>query len=270
MRCRWRYSVGVVFSGFVFSPLAFCSCSAGMLDFMADSSNGSEAVDRLRREKEELAASQCASGGGEARAGAGNRQVEGGVGEGAGADRRVGADGGSPGRAVSAARGAEGGRDQATGTPGGTSGSAARASAARRSSRGSAAGGLSALRRGGARSRAAHAIHRGAAARAAGRDAADDVERRLFAVRRSAQHASAASLAGQGAAGVHLGPRAIAWATLLNKQFGIPLRKTCSILRAGLRPEAERGRLGCRCCTAWPTSSGRGMRPCGNRSARAP
>jgi transposase len=34
----------------------------------------------------------------------------------------------------------------------------------------------------------------------------------------------------QGAAGVQLGPRAVAWATLFNKHFGIPMRKTCSIL----------------------------------------
>lgn len=47
----------------------------------------------------------------------------------------------------------------------------------------------------------------------------------------------------QGAAGVHLGPRAIAWATLLNKQFGIPLRKTCSILRSGFGLQLSGGGL---------------------------
>ena len=48
----------------------------------------------------------------------------------------------------------------------------------------------------------------------------------------------------QGAAGVHLGPRAVAWATLLNKQFGIPMRKTLLDSSAGLWPEAERRRPG--------------------------
>jgi transposase len=47
----------------------------------------------------------------------------------------------------------------------------------------------------------------------------------------------------QGAAGVHLGPRAIAWATLLNKQFGIPLRKTCSILARGFGLKLSAGGL---------------------------
>jgi hypothetical protein len=47
----------------------------------------------------------------------------------------------------------------------------------------------------------------------------------------------------QGAAGVHLGPRAIAWATLLNKQFGIPMRKTCSILRQGFGLQLSGGGL---------------------------
>src|SRR5947209_2618354 len=47
----------------------------------------------------------------------------------------------------------------------------------------------------------------------------------------------------QGAAGVHLGPRAVAWATLLNKQFGIPLRKTCSILARGFGLKLSAGGL---------------------------
>jgi transposase len=47
----------------------------------------------------------------------------------------------------------------------------------------------------------------------------------------------------QGAAGVHLGPRAIAWAALLNKQFGIPLRKTCSILARGFGLKLSAGGL---------------------------
>jgi transposase len=47
----------------------------------------------------------------------------------------------------------------------------------------------------------------------------------------------------QGAAGVQLGPRAIAWSTLLNKQFGIPLRKTCSILRRGFGLKLSAGGL---------------------------
>src|SRR5947208_1588023 len=47
----------------------------------------------------------------------------------------------------------------------------------------------------------------------------------------------------QGAAGVHLGPRAIAWATLLNKQFGIPMRKTCSILAHGFGLKLSAGGL---------------------------
>lgn len=47
----------------------------------------------------------------------------------------------------------------------------------------------------------------------------------------------------QGAAGVHLGPRAIAWATLLNKQFGIPMRKTCSILHRGFGLKLSAGGL---------------------------
>ena len=47
----------------------------------------------------------------------------------------------------------------------------------------------------------------------------------------------------QGAAGVHLGPRAVAWATLLNKQFGIPLRKTCSILQRGFGLKLSAGGL---------------------------
>jgi transposase len=48
---------------------------------------------------------------------------------------------------------------------------------------------------------------------------------------------------GQGAAGVQLGPRAVAWATLLNKQFGIPLRKTCSILQRGFGLKLSAGGL---------------------------
>jgi transposase len=48
---------------------------------------------------------------------------------------------------------------------------------------------------------------------------------------------------GQGAAGVQLGPRAVAWATLLSKQFGIPLRKTCSILRSGFGLKLSGGGL---------------------------
>lgn len=47
----------------------------------------------------------------------------------------------------------------------------------------------------------------------------------------------------QGAAEVQLGSRAIAWATLLNKQFGIPLRKTCSILRSGFGLKLSGGGL---------------------------
>src|SRR5437016_10921160 len=47
----------------------------------------------------------------------------------------------------------------------------------------------------------------------------------------------------QGAAGVHLGPRAVAWATLLNKQFGIPMRKTCSILARGFGLKLSAGGL---------------------------
>lgn len=47
----------------------------------------------------------------------------------------------------------------------------------------------------------------------------------------------------QGAASVHLGPRAIAWATLLNKQFGIPMRKTCSILARGFGLKLSAGGL---------------------------
>jgi transposase len=47
----------------------------------------------------------------------------------------------------------------------------------------------------------------------------------------------------QGAAGVQLGPRAVAWATLLNKQFGIPLRKTCSILQRGFGLKLSAGGL---------------------------
>lgn len=47
----------------------------------------------------------------------------------------------------------------------------------------------------------------------------------------------------QGAAGVHLGPRAIAWAAVLNKQFGIPLRKACSILRSGFGLQLSGGGL---------------------------
>ena len=47
----------------------------------------------------------------------------------------------------------------------------------------------------------------------------------------------------QGAAGVHLGPRAVAWATLLNKQFGVPMRKTCSILRGGFGLQLSGGGL---------------------------
>jgi len=47
----------------------------------------------------------------------------------------------------------------------------------------------------------------------------------------------------QGAAGVQLGPRAVAWATLLNKQFGIPMRKTCSILRQGFGLKLTAGGL---------------------------
>lgn len=37
----------------------------------------------------------------------------------------------------------------------------------------------------------------------------------------------------QGAAGVHLGPRAIAWATLLKMHFGLPMRKVCDLLNQG-------------------------------------
>jgi hypothetical protein len=48
---------------------------------------------------------------------------------------------------------------------------------------------------------------------------------------------------GQGAAGVQLGPRAAALATLLNKQFGIPLRKTCAILRSGFGLKLSPGGL---------------------------
>jgi len=47
----------------------------------------------------------------------------------------------------------------------------------------------------------------------------------------------------QGAASVQLGPRAVAWATLLNKQFGIPLRKTCSILQRGFGLKLTAGGL---------------------------
>jgi transposase len=47
----------------------------------------------------------------------------------------------------------------------------------------------------------------------------------------------------QGAAEVQLGPRAVAWATLLNKQFGIPLRKTCSILARGFGLKLSAGGL---------------------------
>jgi hypothetical protein len=47
----------------------------------------------------------------------------------------------------------------------------------------------------------------------------------------------------QGAAGVQLGPRAVAWATLLNKQFGIPMRKTCSILQRGFGLKLSAGGL---------------------------
>lgn len=36
---------------------------------------------------------------------------------------------------------------------------------------------------------------------------------------------------GQGAAGVQLGPRALAVATMLNKQLGLPMRKTCLVLK---------------------------------------
>jgi transposase len=48
---------------------------------------------------------------------------------------------------------------------------------------------------------------------------------------------------GQGAASVQLGPRAVAWATLLNKQFGIPMRKTCSILQRGFGLKLSAGGL---------------------------
>jgi hypothetical protein len=37
----------------------------------------------------------------------------------------------------------------------------------------------------------------------------------------------------QGAAGVHLGPRATALATVLKTHFGLPMRKTCAILQQG-------------------------------------
>ena len=47
----------------------------------------------------------------------------------------------------------------------------------------------------------------------------------------------------QGAAEVQLGPRAVAWATLLNKQFGIPMRKTCSILQRGFGLKLSAGGL---------------------------
>src|SRR5688500_2297062 len=47
----------------------------------------------------------------------------------------------------------------------------------------------------------------------------------------------------QGAAGVQLGPRAVALATLLNKQFGIPMRKTCRILRDGFGLKLSAGGL---------------------------
>jgi hypothetical protein len=48
---------------------------------------------------------------------------------------------------------------------------------------------------------------------------------------------------GQGAARVQLGPRAVAWATLLSKQFGIPMRKTCSILQRGFGLKLTAGGL---------------------------
>ena len=38
----------------------------------------------------------------------------------------------------------------------------------------------------------------------------------------------------QGAAAVHLGPRALALAALLNKHLGLPMRKTCRVLAQGL------------------------------------
>jgi transposase len=47
----------------------------------------------------------------------------------------------------------------------------------------------------------------------------------------------------QGAAGVQLGPRAASWATLLNKQIGIPMRKTCSILQRGFGLKLSAGGL---------------------------
>src|SRR5439155_1134790 len=83
-----------------------------------------------------------APGGGEARAGGSDREVGGGAGKGARADRRIRADGGSAGGPLSAARSAEGRPAQATRTSDGTSRSAARAAAARGSDRRSAAHGL--------------------------------------------------------------------------------------------------------------------------------
>jgi transposase len=47
----------------------------------------------------------------------------------------------------------------------------------------------------------------------------------------------------QGAAGVHLGPRAAAWATLLNKHLGLTCSKTCRVLQKGFGLSLTRGGL---------------------------
>lgn len=47
----------------------------------------------------------------------------------------------------------------------------------------------------------------------------------------------------QGAAGVHLGPRAAALATLLNKHLGLTCSKTCQVLRKGFGLSLTRGGL---------------------------
>ena len=47
----------------------------------------------------------------------------------------------------------------------------------------------------------------------------------------------------QGAAGVHLGPRAVALATLLNKHLGLTCGKTCQVLRKGFGLSLTRGGL---------------------------
>jgi hypothetical protein len=46
-------------------------------------------------------------------------------------------------------------------------------------------------------------------------------------------HPLQVSAAAQGAAGIHLGPRATALATVLKMHFGLPLRKVCGILKEG-------------------------------------